>query len=147
MVSTIYSQFSKPRTSPIEGLCSFARSGSIHFPASFQLPRMRTLPSLPPFPSSDATAHCLSSHRPHLTPTCALSLSLSFQRRGRASWSAAAPPPTTPFSKLYPISSTRPSSPRYVRDVVRTMERWYDARRGNDPPRAVFIGFVLPFDL
>ena len=77
------------------------------------------------------TDHCLSSHRPHLTPptqtslairqpTWSLSLPLShfislFQRGRRASWSAAAPPPTTPSSKLYPISSTHPSSPRYVR--------------------------------
>ena len=90
---------------------------------SLQLPRMRT--HRPP------TDHCLSSHRPHLTPPTQTSLTrhsptnlvplpLShfislFQRGRRASWSAAAPPPTTPSSKLYPISSTRPSSPRYVR--------------------------------
>ena len=96
-----------------------------------QLPRMRALR-----PRTDRpTDHCLSSHRPHLTPptqtslairqpTWSLSLPCSpslshfislFQRGRRASWSAAAPPPTTPSSKLYPISSTRPSSPRYVR--------------------------------
>ena len=88
---------------------------------SLQLPRMRT--RRPP------TDHCLSSHRPHLTPPTQTSLAIRqptwslslshfislFQRGRRASWSAAAPPPTTPSSKLYPISSTRPSSPRYVR--------------------------------
>ena len=120
---------SQPLFNLFEGLRNVALCGSgIHFPPSLSFPPTAKNANPPTAdrplfvissPTSDAANANVPRHSPTnlvpLFPSLPLSHFISlFQRGRRASWSAAAPPPTTPSSKLYPISSTRPSSPRYV---------------------------------